>query len=141
MVSISRAAPEASKICKVAAMISGPMPSPCATVMGVLLDIGKPKHIGLRRWAQPRGAGTLPAQASEARLSSFYIFGSPGGAGLQACAGSPESAIRRPKLASAGALQDAVVIGIVEDHYSGGRLQDPIRSSRISGPTFQLPRP
>src|ERR1017187_2848309 len=54
MVSISRAAPDASRMCKVAAMISGPMPSPCATVMGVLLDIGKPKHIGLRRVAQPR---------------------------------------------------------------------------------------
>src|ERR1017187_5558975 len=52
MVSISRAAPDASRMCKVAAMISGPIPSPGATVMGVLLDIGKPKHIGLRRVAQ-----------------------------------------------------------------------------------------
>src|SRR5580693_5023785 len=41
MVSISRAAPAPSRICRVAAMISGPMPSPCATVMGVLGDIWK----------------------------------------------------------------------------------------------------
>ena len=59
MVSMSRAAPEASRMCKVAAMISGPMPSPCATVMGVLLDIGKSKHIGLRRVTQPLDAGSL----------------------------------------------------------------------------------
>src|ERR1017187_2954735 len=65
MVSISRAAPDPSRMCKGAAMISGPMPSPCATVMGVVLDIGKPKHIGLRRVTQPRGdVGVLRAQAS-----------------------------------------------------------------------------
>ena len=48
----------------VASMISGPMPSPCATVMGVLLDIGKPKDIGLRTIAQHCGAGSQPAAAS-----------------------------------------------------------------------------
>src|SRR6202171_1842847 len=36
MVSISKSAPDSSRMCSVAAMISGPMPSPCATVMGVL---------------------------------------------------------------------------------------------------------
>src|SRR5580658_5366564 len=52
MVSISGAAPDASRICKVAAMISGPMPSPCATVIGVL--VGKPQHTRLRRVSQAR---------------------------------------------------------------------------------------
>src|SRR5882757_1212567 len=37
MVSISSAAPPASRIWRVAFMISGPMPSPWATVMGVLV--------------------------------------------------------------------------------------------------------
>src|SRR5580698_2819967 len=35
MVSMSRSAPASWRICSVAAMISGPMPSPCATVIGV----------------------------------------------------------------------------------------------------------
>src|SRR6185436_9464240 len=37
MVSMSSAAPDASRIWRVALMISGPMPSPWATVMGVLV--------------------------------------------------------------------------------------------------------
>src|SRR5579885_2123927 len=41
MVSISSAAPAASRIWRVAAMISGPMPSPYATVMGVLVGISE----------------------------------------------------------------------------------------------------
>src|SRR6185295_804441 len=41
MVSISRFAPASLRICRVAAMISGPMPSPCATVIGTDLDIRK----------------------------------------------------------------------------------------------------
>src|SRR5580765_2033161 len=41
MVSISRAAPAASNIWSVAFMISGPMPSPWATVIGVFVDIGE----------------------------------------------------------------------------------------------------
>ena len=41
IVSISMRAPAALRICKVAAMISGPIPSPCATVMGVVaLEVG-----------------------------------------------------------------------------------------------------
>src|SRR5579863_6878414 len=48
MVSISRAAPAASRIWSVAFMISGPMPSPCATVMGVLVGIfGTSSIVGL----------------------------------------------------------------------------------------------
>src|ERR1017187_10458716 len=39
MVSISRAAPDASRIWSVAPMISGPIPSPYATVIGVLVNI------------------------------------------------------------------------------------------------------
>src|SRR5437764_13230300 len=41
IVSISRAAPEASRIWRVAFMISGPMPSPWATVMGVFVGIAE----------------------------------------------------------------------------------------------------
>src|ERR1700683_1032824 len=48
MVSISRAAPDASRIRSVAAMISGPMPSPCATVMGVLVGISGTLTISCR---------------------------------------------------------------------------------------------
>src|SRR6266704_4490600 len=39
MVSIARAAPAASRIWSVAFMISGPIPSPWATVIGVLVGI------------------------------------------------------------------------------------------------------
>src|SRR5579864_7037280 len=54
MVSISRAAPAASRIWSVALIISGPIPSPCATVIGVLVGIsGIPKIIGLLHIAQP----------------------------------------------------------------------------------------
>src|ERR1017187_2352182 len=54
MVSISRAAPAASRIWSVAFMISGPMPSPCATVIGVLVGIsGIPSIVGLLYTVQP----------------------------------------------------------------------------------------
>src|ERR1017187_6678488 len=53
MVSISRAAPAASKIWRVALMISGPMPSPCATVIGVFVGIiGTTSIVGLLNIAQ-----------------------------------------------------------------------------------------
>src|SRR5215510_1949871 len=56
MVSISRAAPAPSRIWSVAFMISGPMPSPWATVIGVLVDTGGTnKDIGMRLAAQPSG--------------------------------------------------------------------------------------
>src|ERR1017187_2722681 len=82
MVSISRAAPAASKIWSVAFMISGPMPSPWATVIGVFLDIREQpaywnaphRATGLRslllqrRPLQSRGLGEsslLPADVEE----------------------------------------------------------------------------
>src|ERR1022692_52736 len=83
MVSISRAAPDASRMCKVAAMISGPMPSPCATVMGVLLDIGKPKHKGLRRVTQPQGDRHKLKARPRRRASFCTILVSPAGIGRQ----------------------------------------------------------
>src|SRR5450759_4224647 len=55
MVSISRAAPAASNMRSVALMISGPMPSPWATVMGVFVDIRE--HLGY--WNAPRRATRL----------------------------------------------------------------------------------
>src|SRR5450759_831131 len=55
MVSISRAAPAASNIRSVALMISGPMPSPWATVIGVFVDIRE--HLGY--WNAPRRATGL----------------------------------------------------------------------------------
>src|ERR1700730_17166863 len=66
MVSISRAAPAASRISRVAFMISGPMPSPWATVIGVFLAI-----IGIHRileCAKPRNRTILVL-----RLSQFFI--------------------------------------------------------------------
>src|SRR5450759_4249188 len=61
MVSISRGAPAASNMRSVALMISGPMPSPWATVMGVFVDIRE--HLGY--WNAPRratGLRRLPTQ-------------------------------------------------------------------------------
>src|ERR1019366_5364040 len=55
MVSISRGAPAASSIRSVASMISGPMPSPWATVMGVFVDIRElPGY-----WNAPHRATTI----------------------------------------------------------------------------------
>jgi hypothetical protein len=52
MVSIAKAAPDSFKMCRVAAMISGPMPSPWATVIGVGVAIDtKPSRISRQREA------------------------------------------------------------------------------------------
>src|ERR1039458_4614471 len=59
MVSISRAAPDASRIRRVALIISGPMPSPWATVMGIFIITGIPKIVT-----------PLPGGISEAALFS-----------------------------------------------------------------------
>src|SRR5437870_4936920 len=53
MVSISRAAPASLRIVRVASMISGPMPSPWATVMGTFLVIGGFISIGHSAASQP----------------------------------------------------------------------------------------
>src|ERR1017187_8804448 len=55
MVSILRGAPAASSIRSVASMISGPMPSPWATVMGVFVDIREPPGY----WNAPHRATTI----------------------------------------------------------------------------------
>ena len=57
------AAPASSRIWSVAAMISGPMPSPCATVMGVF-DIGRINIVGcagFRNRARASKASTFSA--------------------------------------------------------------------------------
>src|ERR1022692_3640845 len=71
MVSISRAAPAASRIWSVAFMISGPMPPPCATVIGVFVGInGIPSIVGLLYTLQ------------QDPVVFFY-----GGTGINACVG------------------------------------------------------
>src|ERR1035438_9635108 len=84
MVSISRGAPAASNIRSVASMISGPMPSPWATVMGVFVDIREtpgywnaPHRASTirgfspqRRFLEPRGEGEAALSGTGFSLSS-----------------------------------------------------------------------
>src|ERR1017187_8601059 len=64
MVSISSGAPAASNMRSVASMISGPMPSPWATVMGIFVDIRETPGY----WNAPHRATTIRGHSLQPRL-------------------------------------------------------------------------
>src|ERR1022692_4842803 len=90
MVSISRGAPAASNIRSVASMISGPMPSPWATVMGIFVDIREPPGY----WNAPHRATTFRGHLPQPRLFEPRALG-------EIALGGRASACQRPL---AGAL-------------------------------------
>src|ERR1035441_2842576 len=71
MVSISRGAPAASNIRSVASMISGPMPSQWATVMGIFVDIREPPGY----WNAPHRATTFRGHLPQPRLFEHRALG------------------------------------------------------------------
>src|SRR5436190_7759566 len=79
MVSIASCAPAASRMWSVAPMISGPMPSPCATVIGMRVAIGGSEETTITRVQKTDGLASNEAMVfiSVTRLrlrSARFLF-------------------------------------------------------------------